>query len=218
MRMLLLCVYVCCVLCVCVRVCACARACVSACVHACMSVCVHLGLRVYVCMWVEWRGQQGPSWGAQLARDRERQGSMASCHTLNSNMTLCTSIVFWILPNVLNGQGVKRRRRRRRRRRRCVCVHMCKAFCKVQDCLQHKLHFIHFVPHTHMVLSCKVHHYNRDGKDAQLLVSIGHVTVSQSDPVKTQLCNALYTNLHLVSLHSSWAVSQTHSHGRISNI
>ena len=53
----------------------------------------------------------------------------------------------------------------------CVCVHMCKAFCKVQDCLQHKLHFIHFVPHTHMVLSCKVHHYNRDGKDAQLLVS-----------------------------------------------
>ena len=82
-------------------------------------------------------------------------------------------------------------------------VHMCKAFCKVQDCFQHKLHFIHFVPHTHMVLSCKVHHYNRDGKGAQLLVSIGHVTVSQSDPVKTQFCNALYTNLHLVSLHSS---------------
>ena len=63
--------------------------------------------------------------------------------------------------------------------------------------------FIWYLTHTHMVLSCKVYHYNRDGKDAQLLVSIGHVTVSQSDPVKTQLCNALYTNLHLVSLHSS---------------
>ena len=77
-----------------------------------------------------------------------------------------------------------------------MCVHMCKAFCKVQDCLQHKLHFIHFVPHTHMVLSCKVHHYNRDGKDARLLISIGHVTVSQSDHNY-----AIQLNLHLVSLH-----------------
>ena len=42
--------------------------------------------------------------------------------------------------------------------------------------------------HKHMVLSCKVHRRYGDGKDAQLLV-LGHVTVSQSDPVKTQLCN-----------------------------
>ena len=47
-----------------------------------------------------------------------------------------------------------------------------------------KLHSTHFIYYTHMVSSCKVHRHNRDGKDAQLLVSIGHVTVNQSDPLK----------------------------------
>ena len=139
------CACCCCCVCVCVCVCACMRACVSACVHACVhaciSVCVHAGLRVYVCMWVEWRGQQGPGWGALLARDCERQGSMASCHTLSSNMTLCTSIVFWILPNALNGQGVKRRRRRRRR---CVCVCTC-AKHSVKYRIVYNINYISFI-------------------------------------------------------------------------
>ena len=83
----------------------------------------------------------------------------------------------------------------------CVCT--C-AKHSVKYRIVYNINYISFILYlTHMVLSCKVHHYNRDGKDAQLLVSIGHVTVSQSDPVKKQLCNALYTNLHLVSLHSS---------------
>ena len=64
----------------------------------------------------------------------------------------------------------------------------------------------------------------RNGKDAQLLVSIGHVTVSQSDLVTNTICNTatcnctLYANLHLVSLSSGSVESQTHGHGRITNI
>ena len=43
--------------------------------------------------------------------------------------------------------------------------------------IQHKITFHSFcTSHTHMVSSCKVHRHYRDGKDAQLLVSIGHVT------------------------------------------
>ena len=112
----------CCVCCVCVcvrgcvrvRVCVCVRSCVRASVCACVRVymCVYMCACVLACMCMcvrvgELTGQQRPSWGAQLARDCERQESMASCHTLNSNVTLCTGIVVWILPNVLNGQGCK---------------------------------------------------------------------------------------------------------------
>ena len=122
-----------CCCCCCCRVCVCVCVCmhvyvflrVYACVHVCVNVCTCACMYVYVCVGgggCELTGQQRPGWGAQLARDRERQESMASCHTLNSNVTLCTSIVFWILPKGLNGQGVKRRRRRRRRR--CVGAHV----------------------------------------------------------------------------------------------
>ena len=66
-----------------------------------------------------------------------------------------------------------------------VWVHMCKTFCKVQDCLQHKITFHSFSTSlTHTVSSCKVHHHNRDGKDAQIL---DHVIVSQSDQVKPHI-------------------------------
>ena len=133
------CCWCCCVCCVraCVHVCVCecvwvltcvhvcVIVCVGACVHACMSVWVHVCMCACVCIFVcGGRGEltwSAETWfGAQLARDRERQESMASCncHTPSSNVTLCTSIVFWTLPNVLNGQGVKRRRRR------CVGAHV----------------------------------------------------------------------------------------------
>ena len=114
---------------VCVRACMCVSGCGCGCV--CVHVCMHAWVCAYmcacvpahVCLWV-WVGElmwSVETWfGAQLARDRERQESMASCncHTPSSNVTLCTSIVFWTLPNVLNGQGVKRRRRR------CVGAHV----------------------------------------------------------------------------------------------
>ena len=122
---------------------------------------------------------------------------MASCHTPNSNVTLCTSIVFWILPYVLNGQGVKRRRRR--------CV-----YAQVQSILQStgfviyntKLHSTHFVHHTHTrchPVKCTA--ITGIGKDAQLLLSISHVTVSQSDPVRNTYNYAIHCTQTCIKCH-----------------
>ena len=175
------CTWCCCCCVCCVRECVHVRVCVHVYVLVCVLVCVHVCMCACMCVFVgvgcgelTWSAE---TWfSAQLARDRERQESMASCncHTPNSNVTLCTSIIFWILPNVLNGQGVKRRRRR-----------VCECTCAVRYRIGYntKLHSTHFIHHTHMVLSCKVHLHNWNGKDAQLLVNIDHVNVSQSDLV-----------------------------------
>ena len=70
----------------------------------------------------------------------------------------------------------------------CVCVmvwvHMCKPSVKYRIVYNTKLHSTHLVHHTNTVSSCKVHHHNRDGKDAQIL---DHVIVSQSDQVKPHI-------------------------------
>ena len=65
----------------------------------------------------------------------------------------------------------------------CTCA---KHSVKYRICyVLHKITFYSFcTSHTHMVSSCEVHRHKRDGKDAQLLLSIGHLTVSQSDPVR----------------------------------
>ena len=69
-----------------------------------------------------------------------------NCHTPNSNVTLCTSIIFWILPNVLNGQGVKRRRRRRR-----VCECTCAVRYRIGYNTKITFHSFH-TSHIHGVI------------------------------------------------------------------
>ena len=61
-----------------------------------------------------------------------------------SNVTMCITIVFWILPDSLNGQGVSGGGGG-------VWVQMCKAFCKEQDWLyttQNYLPLILYITHT----------------------------------------------------------------------
>ena len=114
---------VCCV-CACASVCECVCVWVRvrACVHACMSVCVHVCMCACACVFVG-----VGRWIDVVSRDLVwcptgkrpwKTGKYGELSYTNSNVTLCTSIVFWILPNVLNGQGVKRRRRR------CASAHM----------------------------------------------------------------------------------------------
>ena len=165
----------------CASVCGCVRACMCTCLYACLCpyMCAYVPACVCLCVWVGELTWSAETWlGAQLARDRERQESMArcNCHTPNSNVTLCTSIVLWVLSNV---QGVTRRRRR------CVGALVQSILQSTGLVTTQKLHSTHFIHHTHMVSSCKVHRHYRNCKDTQLLVSIGHVTVCQSDPIQT---------------------------------
>ena len=96
-------------------------------------------MHVWLCGWIEVVSRdlvEVPNW-QETVKDR------------TSNVTMCITIVFWILPDSLNGQGVSGGGGGG------VWVQMCKVFCKEQDWLyttQNYLSLILYITHTHDVI------------------------------------------------------------------